>query len=423
MFWTMVLRALIRQKGRMLMIAFTVALGTSLATAMLNVMMDVGDKVNQELKAYGANIVVEPKQVSVMNELYETDSSLAYLNESDIPKIKTIFWSFNIVDFAPFMKGLAEMGERRVPVRGTWFDRTITLPTGQSFVSSMKNLKSWWTMDGQFPSDEDDEAAVIGTALAQEQNLRIGDNLCLEGSAARKCFIVSGVFGSGSDDDGAVFVTLNAAQQLFGAPGKISSMEVSALTTPDNELSRKAARNPNALSLKEMETWYCTAYVSSICYQIDEVISGAVAKPVRQVAESEGAILEKTQLLMTLITLLSLVGSALGISNLVTTTVMERSREIALLKALGAFNQPIVLLLLTEIYITALIGGCAGYFCGIGFAQIIGHSVFSSAIEIKTLVIPIVTVLVAAVTMIGSFPAIRLLLSLRPATVLHGGSI
>lgn len=53
MFWRMVFRALGRQQKKMLMIAFTIALGASLATAMLNVMFDVGDKVNQELKTYG----------------------------------------------------------------------------------------------------------------------------------------------------------------------------------------------------------------------------------------------------------------------------------------------------------------------------------------------------------------------------------
>lgn len=61
MFWTMVKGALIRQRGRFFLIALTVALGVSLAAAMLNVMFDVGDKVNQELKAFGANITVAPK--------------------------------------------------------------------------------------------------------------------------------------------------------------------------------------------------------------------------------------------------------------------------------------------------------------------------------------------------------------------------
>ena len=67
MFIRMIAKAFIRQWKKMTMIAFTIALGASLATAMLSVMMDVEDKVNQELKAYGANITVVPKDASVVN--------------------------------------------------------------------------------------------------------------------------------------------------------------------------------------------------------------------------------------------------------------------------------------------------------------------------------------------------------------------
>ena len=187
-----------------------------------------------------------------------------------------------------------------------------------------------------------------------------------------------------------------------------------------NELAEKAARDPGSLTIKQYETWYCTAYVSSICYQIQEVITDSVASPVRQVADSEGAILEKTELLMALITVLSLVGAALGISNLVTASVMERSSEIGLLKAVGAQDGAVSALVLTEIACTGVVGAAAGYLLGFGFAQVIGHSVFGSAIEMKLMVLPLVAVLVAAVTLAGSVPAIRMLLRLRPAEVLHG---
>ena len=66
-------------------------------------------------------------------------------------------------------------------------------------------------------------------------------------------------------------------------------------------------------------------------------------------------------------------------------------------------------------------GFAAGYFMGFGFAQLIGPSVFGSAIELNTRVIPIVTGLIALVTIAGSLPAIRMVLRLRPAEVLHGG--
>ncbi|MBQ7241531.1 MAG: FtsX-like permease family protein, partial [Firmicutes bacterium] len=141
---------------------------------------------------------------------------------------------------------------------------------------------------------------------------------------------------------------------------------------------------------------------------------------VRQVADSEGSILEKTQFLMVLITILSLVGSALGITNLVTASVMERSNEIGLLKAIGATDGAISGMVLTQIIITGIIGAVAGYFLGFGFAQIIGRTVFNSAIEMKLFVIPIVFILVILVTLAGSIPAIRMLLRLRPAEVLHG---
>ena len=69
---------------------------------------------------------------------------------------------------------------------------------------------------------------------------------------------------------------------------------------------------------------------------------------------------------------------------------------------------------------TAIVGGVAGYFMGYGFAQIIGQTVFNSSIEMKPMVIPIVAVLIVIVTLAGSIPAIRMLLRLRPAEVLHG---
>ena len=200
----------------------------------------------------------------------------------------------------------------------------------------------------------------------------------------------------------------------------VNSIEVSALTTPDNDLARKAARNPLSLTVKEWEVWYCTAYVSAICYQIQEVITDSVAKPIRQVAESEGDILNKTTLLMILITLLSLIGSALGISNLVTASVMDRRTEIGLQKAVGASNLRIIGIMLTEIIITGIIGAIAGYFIGLGLTQIIGYKVFGSAITPAPMVIPIVMVLILLVTLLGSIPAIRYLLNLNPTEVLHG---
>ena len=428
MFFRMIKGVLLRQKGKMFMIAFTIALGASLATAMLAVMFDVGDKVNQELKTYGANITVVAKEASVVDSLYEVDGAssipTSYLKEADVGNVKKIFWASNIVDFAPFIQTHVSIDGKDVIMVGSWFNHHLSLDTGEELDAGVVSMRSWWTIEDGAWLDEGQEAdakkIMLGTTLAQELGVKAGDTVKVSCGKKSGTYEVAGIYNAGSDEDNEVFAPLDLVQDLSGTDGLITSIEVSAITTPDNELSRQAAKDPGKLTVAEYETWYCTAYVSSICYQLQEAIPDAVAKAVRQVAESEGAILDKTQLLMVLITILALIGSALGISNLITASVMERSQEIGLLKAIGAHDRAISGLLLVEMIIVAILGGAVGFGVGYGFAQVIGYTVFNSSINLSPMVIPLVVTLVILVTLAGSIPAIRTVLRLDPAEVLHG---
>ena len=423
MFWTMVKGALIRQRGRFFLIALTVALGVSLAAAMLNVMFDVGDKVNQELKAFGANITVAPKNASLLNDVYGVGSDSGhkeYLNEEDLGKIKTIFWTNNIVAFTPMLNGTVSVNGQNVNLTGTWFNYHMTLPTGDAFDTGVEEMKSWWQIDGDWPKDNTDQV-LIGQKLAESLQVKTGDTLSYRrADGTQGQFVIAGIVSGGGNEDNAILASLPIVQQALNLRGKVSEIEVSAITTPENDLARKAAANPERLSQAEREIWYCTAYVSSIAFQIEEVVNNSSARPVRQIAESEGKILDKTQLLMLLITVLSLISAALGVSNLVSANVMERSREIGLMKALGAKNYEVILMILMETLIAGIAGGIVGYFIGMGFAQVIGYTVFGSAIANNIIVVPIVGALMVAVILLGSVPAIRTLLSLQPASVLHG---
>ncbi len=421
----MVKGAILRQGRQLLFVALTVALGISLATAMLNVMFDVGDKVNQELKAFGANITVTSKNSSILKDIYGLDESSGpkeYLNEDDLGKLKTIFWTNNIVAFSPHLTGeLSTVDGKKFTVTGTWFDHKLKLPTDEIFVTGEQYMKSWWQLDGAWPKDGDDKAVLVGKDLAKELNVKEGDTISYTlKDGSKDTFHVAGILSSGGDEDRQIVAPLSAVQKAMGLAGKIDSITVSAVTTPENDLARKAAANPKSLSVKEYEIWYCTAYVSSIAYQIEEVVGNSVARPVRQIAESEGRILDKTQLLMLLITILSLLSATMGVSNLVSANIMERSKELGLLKALGATDISVVVLVLTEIFMAGLVGGVVGYGVGLGFAQVIGHAVFGSSIAINWVVIPLLMILLVFMLLLGSLPAIRSLLSLRPAIVLHG---
>lgn len=426
MFWRIVKGALFRQKGKMALIAFTVALGASLATSMLNTMLGVGDKVNQELKTYGANINVLPKEASLLDDLYgmqEKEGQVQkYLKESELPNIKTIFWAYNIVDYTPYLNTWVSCNNdsKHTKMVGTWFNNHMDLPTGESVDTGMIRLKNWWEVQGEWLSENDSDSVMLGKIYADRNGFKVGDEIQLKSNNLDKKLKVKGIFSSGSDEDAFIYATLKTAQEFAGVTGVVNKVEVSALTTPDNDLARKAAKNPLSLTIKEWEVWYCTAYVSAICYQITEVMTDSVAKPIRQVAESEGDILNKTTLLMVLITVLTLIGSGFGISNLITASVMERSNEIGLQKAIGASNGRIISIILVEIILTAIFGTVIGYGVGLLLTQIIGLTVFGSAIAPTAMVVPIVAILIILVTILGSIPAIRYLLNLNPTEVLHG---
>lgn len=427
MFCRMLLSVLIRQKKKLFLIALTVALGVSLATAMLNVMFDVGDKVNQELKAYGANLNIVPRGSAVINEMYQLDNNdsgqaVQYIKEEELVRVKMIFWAYNIVDFAPFLTTQATFHDKPITVVGTWFNKHLNIPTGDQVNTGMLAMKSWWTIEGNTMTDDNLQGAMVGESVAKQWNLKLGDTIDIISTKTNKKFTltINNIFHSGGAEDTQIYVSLPVAQDLADKKGLVERVEVSALTTPENELARKAAQDPNSLSRTEWDTWYCTAYISSIAYQLEELMPDVRVKAIMQVAESEGSILQKTQLLMLLLTILSLICSALAISNLVTANVIERSTEIGLLKALGATNTAVAMLILTEIFIIALLGGFFGYFIGFGFAQIIGHTVFGYFVDSKMIIIPLALIMVILITFLGSLPALRIMMFLRPTDVLHG---
>lgn len=419
-FWRMIFLALRRQVNKRFMIALTIFLGTGLTTSMFAVMMDVGDKVQAELSSFGANIQVVPQGAAIVSDMYDVDSpsSAGFIREDEIGNLKTIFWGHNIEYFTPFLNVSATVDGEDVSVIGTWFDKTLATKTGEEVRTGLRDMRDWWNVTGDWASDDD--GVMVGSRLASSRGWEPGDIITVAAGETHIDATIRGVFQSGSDEDREIFMPLSGAQQLAGREGEVDRLEVRAITTPDNDLARRAARDPSTLSLADWETWYCTAYVSSISYQIEENMTNVDASAVRQVAETEGVILGKTQLIMSVVAIFSMLAASLGIANLVTASVMERSKEIGLMKALGARNTSIVATILTETFLVALIGGVLGFVAGIGLAQLVGHLVFGSGIGVRPMVIPLMILILVVTVVIGCVPSIRYLLRLRPAQVLHG---
>src|SRR6185437_2675004 len=121
-----------RQRRRKSLAALAVIAGMAVATAMLTLRVNLGDDLNAELRHIGANIVVSPASDSLPVTLNGVDlrpaGSGALLNESDLPRMKTIFWTNNLVAFAPILDTQATVDGIPVAIEGTYFDHPVEVP-------------------------------------------------------------------------------------------------------------------------------------------------------------------------------------------------------------------------------------------------------------------------------------------------------
>jgi putative ABC transport system permease protein len=399
-----------RSPRRKALTILAVALGSAVATAMLGVMLSIGDKINSELRTAGANIAVTAKGASVTGGVGGVTTAAAgavsYLNESDVPKIRSIFWGLNITGFSPSLS--------KDNLLGVWFHHPYLMPDGSTANTGLTAVNPAWKLTGRWPSDDATAEAVAGAGTARRNNWRPGQKIMLLGQP----FELTGILAAGDETDDRLLLPLARLQQLTGLPGKVDHVEVAALTKPEDDFARK---DPRTMTPAELERWSCTNYVSVIAKQIADVIPGSVAKAVRRVADSEGKVLDKVSGLMGLITLAALLTAGLTVWSLTATTMMERRGEVAIMQAIGATRGLVGVLLGTEVVIVGLAGGAIGAFGGVALAHYIGESVFRDAVEISW-VLPFVIMLAATlVSLAGAWQPLRRALRMDPALILREG--
>ena len=173
MFLRLVFESFWRQKRRKALAGAAVMLGVSVATAMIAVATDIGDKISRELRSYGANLLVTPQQDSLDLEIggvnLKPPGDGSYLNESDLPKIRGTFWHNNIVGFAPMLPVQVELGLKGLDQRtlvGTYFLKKLSLGK-ESFLTGVRVTHPWWTVEGAWPED-DSEDVLVGERLARD---------------------------------------------------------------------------------------------------------------------------------------------------------------------------------------------------------------------------------------------------------------
>lgn len=394
-------KSLIKRKTRVAIAIISVIMGAAMASALLTVSIRVEEKVAYELTNFGPNLMLFPKTdtipVSVGGVELGTVSDQTYIEESDLDRIGEIRYSKNVRGIrgvAPYLFSVVEVNDQDIVIAGTWFDQA-------------KSINTWWAVDGEWIEDRNDtQCAIVGVSAAEKLNLGKGDFFKVIYNVTKHdefgnittienehTFEVKGILSAGSEDDDRIFVNLDIVQNLTYREDKVGMVQVTAICNK------------------------CSTDV--IAAEIEGNLPHIEAKTVKQVTSAQMALLGQIEEMMVLVTIIALLASALGVMTTMTTSVVERTKEIGMMKAIGAEDRKVATLFLTEALIIGVLGGIFGYLIGIILAQYIGEAVFESAITPSLVVFPIILGISIGVAIISSILPVRRAIKIEPAEVLR----
>ena len=431
MFTRLVGESFRRNPRRKVLAAAALVVGMAVATSTLSVALEAGDRLAREFRSLGANLVVTPQSDTLPLEIggvdYRPVDEGAYLEEADLGKLKTIFWRYNIIGFAPFLDVPVSVGNSAIgesapaTLIGTWYEHEVPLPDGKKFTTGLSITHPWWKIEGRWFGDGAKECVVGANLAARNPKIfAVGRTIDVAGDKianAASPLVITGIVSTGGAEDNAVLVSLSVAQNLSGHAGQYRQLFVSALTKPADALAEK---NPASMTPAEIERWSCSPYISSISAEIEEVLPGTDVRVVRRVAETEGKILSHISALLWIVTLAALVAAGLAVAATAAAAVLERRDEIGIMKAIGATNTLIAGIFLAEQLMLALAGGAIGFLVGAGLARVLGASVFGTPAPLRVVLLPVVLGLAAVVAIAGSLVPLRRAAHLDPVPILRG---
>ena len=183
---------------------------------------------------------------------------------------------------------------------------------------------------------------LIGSDLAKDLGLTIGDKLTLKAALGSSVVLfVAGIFdfGNQGQNKGAVYVALRTAQSLLGLPGGVTSLWVKVAMPFDAETTaQQIAAQPGI----QVESWIETNA------EFFKALSGQT-------------------LSFFMIRLFVGLTAALGIASVLVVSVVQKSKEIGILRATGTTRRQILGVFLLQGAVLGLLGSVLGSLMGWGF--------------------------------------------------------
>lgn len=375
----MILKSLAYRRGRSLLLLAVLTMAASLVTALGIVSSSMGARVSEEVKKYGANLIIDQATASI-----EVGSGVLgfglFAEPARLPRpeIQKAVISEGIDACSFHLRGVLRVSGSDIPAEGVDF-------------RSVRALYPWWQIHGSWP---DSGGAVVGIDLAAQLKASAGDLLRVSGVASEELIRISAIVVTGGEEDKLLFLPLERMQSLLNSGDTVSQ-------------ARLLAR-PGQVTLQQRSA------------SLQRMLPLARVREIRQVARTSENLLKKVQLLMTLVTGVVLIASASSVASTMSMTVLERGKEIGLLKAMGGSRRAVLFIFSGEAAMLGIMGGTAGFFFGTFIAAFVMHTVFdvsSGFVPIYAIISLLASLLIA---LLGSTGAMAAVFRLDPVRSLRG---
>jgi len=373
MFLRLLLRATLVKPGRVISALAAVVVAASVATAMMNLYADAQAKLRQEFRSYGANIVVVAAQGQG-------------LPAGALARAESVLDGRGLA--VPFAYAVARTASGEpVVVAGTDFQR-------------VRQLNSWWAI-----------------TYADGAPHLPGFGRCGSGS---RCALIGVRAAAVVSPDGKPFtLTFNGRTQTLtpAATLRTGAAEDSRVYLDLKDFTAWTGVQPSSL---EIQASGSTGELNSTIARLTAALPGAEVRPVRQIVEGEARVLGKTRAALLASVVLIILTAALCVLATLTTWVLDRRRDFAIMKALGASERLVNGFFAAEAAALGAAGALLGFGIGIGVAAWIGRVNFHAAVAPRLSVLPPVLAGSVALALISALLPMSLLRRTQPATILRG---
>lgn len=427
MFFTMLWGAVFRRRSRAMMAVIASLVGAATLFCLASVCVAVPQQMNEEMRAYGANLIVTPASATGKSQGIDT---------ATVRNVTALIGAGHSVKSAAYRYESVRINSAPYTIAGV-------------DVKAVRALNRHWNVTGDWPGSGN---VMVGRDVADALGVKVGSRVTIGYRAADASASASSSASAKSDSDESTETAESSAQgtqstqttqggQITQATenGRVSSdimdnngteFRIAGIVdTGGNEDSiiyattadvSKLAGHERGADVVEYSVNAMGDELNAIVNRINKNTNTAVkAQTVTKITSSDTRIIAMLQTLFWIVSLVVLVLTLVGVGTTISSIVSQRRNEIGLRKALGADSRAIGVEFYVESGIYGLIGGLLGTAIGYVLARVLCATVFGRAIGFDWLLGTGSLLLSVAIAVIASIPPVRRATRIDPAIVLR----